>query len=196
MAGNFEQAERRPGSRWRIAGWGVAAFVLLMPFLAMQVTEEVNWGAGDFVFAGIMLAVTGGTIEMAARKSGDRAYRGGAIVAVAAAFLLVWVNAAVGFLGDEGNPANLMFVGVIAVAILGSIIARFRPAGLAKAIFATAAAQLIVGMVALVAGLGSEGQHGVYEVVMGTSLFTALWLGSAFLFRKAASKQVGTFGRP
>jgi hypothetical protein len=113
------------------------------------------------------------------------AYRTGAAVAVAASFLLVIVNGAVGFLGDEDNPANLIFLGIILIAALGSAIARFRAAGMARAMFTTAAAQVLAGIVALAAGLGSAGADGIYEVVLGTSLFSGLWLLSAGLFRKA-----------
>lgn len=189
MAGNTEHRGGRRGSRWRIAGWGIAASLLLLPFLAMQVTYDVSWGAADFIVFGAMLAVAGGTFELAARMTANGPYRGAAGVAVAAAFLLIWVNLAVGFLGSEDNPANLMFFGVLTVAIIGSIIARFQPAGMAKAMTATAAAQALVGVIALAAGLGSAGPDGLYEAVMGSGFFAALWLLSAWLFSKAVGKQ-------
>lgn len=107
-------------------------------------------------------------------------------VAIGSAALLVVVNGAVGFLGSEDNPANAIFAGVIAVAALGALVARFRPAGMSRAMQVTAAAQLLVGVVALVAGLGSAGWGGVYEVMLGTTLFGGLWLFSAWLFRRAA----------
>ena len=175
------------GSPWRIAVWGVAALLLLLPLVAMQFTGEVVWGATDFIVFGAMLATACGTFELAARMTGNIVYRAAVGVAVAAAFLLVWVNLAVGFLGSERNPANLMFGGVLAIAIVGSIIARFQPAGMAKAMYATAAAQGLVGVIGLAAGLGSAGYDGIYEVVMGTSLFAALWLASAWLFGKAGA---------
>ena len=176
----------RSGSRWRIASWGMAALLLLLPLLAMQVSDEVMWSAGDFIVFGVMLAVAGGMVELAARRSGNGFYRAAAGVAVAASFLLLWVNLAVGILGSEHNDANLMFAGVIAIAVGGSIMARFRPAGMTRAMIAAAVAQALVGIVALAAGLASPGPAGVYEVVVGTSLFGGLWLASAWLFSKAA----------
>ena len=65
---------------------------------------------------GMMFLIAGIGVECAVRASGDTAYRLGAGAAIATAFLLIWVNVAVGFLGDEGNPANLMFVAVLWVA--------------------------------------------------------------------------------
>ena len=111
---------------------------------------------------------------------------GGLAVATAAAILLVLVNLAVGFLGSEDNPANAIFLAVIATAIVGMIAARGRPRGMAKAMLATAAVQLVVGAFALAASLGASGWKGLYEVVLGTTGFGALWLLAAWLFRRAA----------
>lgn len=181
MAGIAQDDNGRRRLPWRIVGWGAAAFVLLLPLIA-----RAPWTLPDFVVMGILIGSAGLALELAVRASGSIYYRAGAGVAVAAAFLLIWVNGAVGFLGDENNPANLMFAGVIAIAVLGSLLARFRPGGMARAMFVTAAAQILVGVVALALGLGSPGYDGLYEVVMGTSLFAVLWRISAGLFRKAA----------
>ena len=188
MAGKFEQADGQRGRRWRIAGWGTAALLLLLPLLAMHLTNEVDWDGPDFFLFGVMLAVAGGMVELAARTTRNAFYRAGACVAVASCFLLLWVNLAVGILGSERNDANLMFAGVIAVALGGSIVAHFRSPGMARTMVAAALAQALVGVIALAAGLASPGPDGVYEVVMGTSLFGGLWLMSAWLFRKAASQ--------
>lgn len=42
---------------WRIAGWGSLLALLMLPALAMQITDEVT--AGDFVFAAILLGFVG-----------------------------------------------------------------------------------------------------------------------------------------
>jgi hypothetical protein len=167
--------------RWRLIGWGVPVVLLLLPLIA-----GAPWTGSDYATAGALFLVAGLTIELAMRSSRDGAFRAGAGIAVAAAFLLLWVNLAVGFLGDEGNRANLLFVLVIALALAGGMVARFRAAGLARAMFVTAAAQVLVGMVALGAGWATPGRAGLYEVVLGTGLFTALWLAASWLFARSA----------
>jgi hypothetical protein len=181
MAGNTENGSGRRGSRWRIAVWGTAALILLLPLLAMQFTEEVAWDLADFAIFGAMLFVACGTYELAARVTGNTAYRAAVGVALAAAFILVWMNLAVGIIGNEDNPANLMYGGVLAVGIMGAIIARFQPHGMARALVGTALAQALVAVIALIAGLG-------YTLIL-TGFFVALWLTSARLFRKAAREQ-------
>jgi hypothetical protein len=186
MAVDMQVNGERLWNGLRIAGWGGAAVLLLLPLVAMQYTPEVDWSLSDFIVMGALLGGSGLVLELATRGASSLAYRFGVTVAVAAAFLLVWVNLAVGFLGDEGNPANLMFLGVIAVAIAGALMARSRPIAMARAMLAAAAAQVLAGAIGFGLGWATPGGQGVYEVVMGTGLFTGLWLLSAWLFRKAA----------
>lgn len=185
MAGNAEDSRGEHWNRWRIAAWAAAAMILLLPLVAMQFTDEVNWDAADFVIAGVLLVGVGVPYELVVRKTGDTAYRAGVGIALAAAFLLVWVNGAVGIIGSEDNGANLMYGGVLAVGVVGSIIARFRPRGMARALVATALAQASVAVVALAGGLGSPGS-GPLEIVALNGFFVALFAGSALLFWKAA----------
>ena len=167
------------------------AFILLLPLLAMQITDEVVWDLTDFAVAGTLLVGTGLTYELAARKAGNIAYRAAVGVALAAALLIVWINLAVGIIGTEGNPANLMYIGVLAVGIIGAIIARFQPHGMSRALFATALAQALVAVIALIAGM----QHHIGEMVLN-GFFVTLFIGSACLFRQAAREKLPAGVRP
>ncbi len=178
MPENPEDGLEQRGSRWRIAAWTAVPLVLLVPLVTMQFTDEVAWDVTDFVIFGALLVGVGVAFELAARKSGNTAYKTGVGVALAAAFLLIWVNGAVGIIGNEDNDANLMFYGVLAVGFIGTLIARFEPRGMARAMTATAGAQLLVFVIALVAGWGFTG--------LITLFFLALWVGSARLIQNAA----------
>lgn len=160
--------------------------MLLLPWVAMQLTDEVVWDAADFALFGVLLVGAGTTYELAARMRGDAAYRSAVGVALAAAFLLVWVNGAVGVIGNEGDDANLMYGGVLAIGIIGAIVARFQPYSMARTMFATALAQALVAVIALIAGWGSMAPIWPWDLLTLTGFFTALWLISAWLFLKAA----------
>jgi hypothetical protein len=155
----------------------VAVALILAPLIAMQFTREVNWTEGDFVFAALLIGIVGLGFEFTVRMTPSWAQRGGVAVALAASFLTIWVNGAVGMIGDEDNTYNLLFLGVIALALLGSVAARFRPGGMALAMAAAALAQALLGLV----GMGADVRGGIISTT-----FAGLWLLSAALFRMAA----------
>ncbi len=181
--------DARRGSRWRIAAWSIGTAFVLAPLLAMQVTDQVAWSAGDFVLAAALVGGLGLGFELVARRTGSRAYRAAIGVALAATFLLVWVNGAVGVLGSEDNPANLMYGGVLAVGIIGAITAQLRPHRMARALVATATAQTLVALIALLGLSGSTEHIRPEDVLLGTGFFAMLWLTSAWLFHKAAGER-------
>src|SRR3712207_6416579 len=84
----------------------------------------------------------------------NAAYRWVLGVALAAAVILAWLSLGVDIIGKGSAPANLMYIGVLAVGIIGAIITRLQPHGMARALFATALAQALVAAIALIAGLG------------------------------------------
>ena len=106
-------------------------------------------------------------------------------IALVTACILVWLSLGVGIIGKDGDPANLMYFGVLAVGIIGALIARFRPLGMARALFAMALAQALVATIALIGRLGLP-WSGPAEIVLLNAFFVAMFAGSAWLFRRAA----------
>jgi len=180
---------RRGVNPWRLAGWSLAALLLLLPLVAMQFTRDVNWSPFDFAFAAVMIGAVGIAFEVAVRATRNTAYRGALAIALAAAFLLVWINAAVGIIGDEDNPLNLLYLGVIAIAFGGMAWASFRARGAARAMNAAAAANAIVGVVAVVAGRNEP--PGIVGLIVLNGFFVLLFLAAARLFGVAAASGDG-----
>jgi len=180
MTGSYEVSGRSGGQGWRSAVWGGAAALMLAPAVATQMTDEMAWDSFDFVLVGILLAAACGTWELAMRKTRNWAYAAGAVVAAGTAFLLFLVNGAVGFIGNEDNPVNLVFFGVLTLALGGAIIVRFRPEGMARAMAVTAGAQIAAG------ALGVAMVPDLRGFILGTAMFVPLWLLSSWLFARAA----------
>jgi len=171
-----EIAQVQRGHRWRIIGWGAAVAILAAPFVAMQLNAEgVEWSVGDFIAMGVMLGTVGALLELAVRMSSDRYYRAGAGLAVLGTFLLVWANLAVGIV------ASALLMG-----IAGIIGAKGRADGMARAMLTTAGSVVVAFVVA---ELGARDEPIVRPMVeaVGTSVFVALFLASAWMFRKAAT---------
>lgn len=176
----------RPWNGWRIARWTVAATLLAIPALAMQVTDEVNWTVSDFVFAGVMIIGTALLYEGVTRLSDNWAYRAGAVAALAAAFLLIWINLAVGIFGSEDDPHNAAYFCEVLLAAATAFTAQFRPAGMSRAMLATALFQFVVAALAAFERWGANDPPGVTGVLVLNLGFAALWLFSAGLFWKSA----------
>jgi hypothetical protein len=185
MAGMTETTRDWPRSPWRKALWLGAAALLALPAVAMRFTREVNWDGADFIVMGLLLAATCAAIDFGMRLSGNLAYRAGIAVGVGGGFLLLWVNMAVGILGGEGNPANLMYLGVLIIGMVGAVLARFRAAGLVRTMLAMAVAQVLVAVIAM--ATGRTGASPWLEVVGVTLFFLGPWLLAAALFRVAQS---------
>jgi drug/metabolite transporter (DMT)-like permease len=84
------------------------AFILLLPLVAMQFTDEVDWGLADFILAGVLLGGTGLLLHaLAARKAGNLAYQ---VVATA-------IGVAAIVLGEADDaPGLMLFGGLLIVA--------------------------------------------------------------------------------
>lgn len=77
------------------------AFLLLIPFIAMQFTNEVKWSRFDFIVAGVLLLGTGLMCELVLRTMTKIGYRIAVIAAILFAFLLIWAELAVGIFGTR-----------------------------------------------------------------------------------------------
>lgn len=188
MEGHTALGGRQHGAFWRVAPWVMSALLLLLPVVAMQFTAEVAWDEIDFIAFGAMLFGACGLYELAARMTPNFAYRAAVGVAVVAAFLLIWLNLAVGIIGSERNPANLMYGGLLAIGILGALVARVQPRGMARTLVTAAPAQMLIGALALVIGFGAAEGASQGATIVLSAFFAALWLISAWLFWKAGDR--------
>jgi Kef-type K+ transport system membrane component KefB len=73
--------------------------LLLIPFIAMQFTNEVNWKSSDFAVMGILLIGTGLLCEIIMRKV--KRIKNRIIICGAVLFVLflIWVELAIGVFG-------------------------------------------------------------------------------------------------
>jgi len=167
----------------------LTAVLLLIPLLGNHFVDGWNWELRGFALVGSVLFGTGLVYELAIRNAYAVAYRAGVGLALVTALLLVWVNFVQA--ADDVNPAAAMYFAVPLVGIVGTVMARFRSAGMARALFATALAQTLVLATALIVE-GPLVTSLTPAALRGFGLnaaFAMLFAGSGFLFRKAACRQ-------
>jgi hypothetical protein len=170
--------------------WGrwvlVTAALLAVPALAMAFnigvpdpgsgTGGLNWGPMDFATMGVLILGAGLLFEYASSRGVSVAHKAAVGIAVLAGLGLIWVNLAVGMMDVE--PANLMYVLVLFVALVGAAIGRFEPREASIAMFATAGAHAVVAAIGLIANLG--------PTLPADAFWVAGWVASALLFRRAS----------
>ena len=169
--------------RYHCTHLAAAALLLALPAVAMQFTSEVDWTASDFVVMSVLLATTAGAFDLATRLAPNFAYVAAAAIAIGTAFLLVWINLAVGIILTENNVENLMFAGVIAVAIVATLFGGFAPRAMTRAMYAAAVAEALVAVVVAVIGPRDE-------ALVLSVFFVLPWLVAAALFRLSAREAV------
>lgn len=77
----------------------ITVILLLIPLIAMQFTDEVNWTFFDFVIAGFLLLGFGLICEVLLRKLKKIKYRIAICLALIIIFLLIWADLAIGIFG-------------------------------------------------------------------------------------------------
>ena len=167
----------------------ISALLLIIPLVAKFTLEDMKWDLFDFIAAWILFFSSGVTYRLIARKMSNIIYRSAVGLAIATALFLVWSNLAVGLIGSEDNPANWMFIGVLALGFLGAIITRLQARGMFRVLMAMVIAHGLIVAIALSAGMHLSPESSVNEILGVNALFATLWSGSALLFRKVEIKR-------
>ena len=161
----------------RVALGALAA--LMVPLVASQFVKDWNWPVAAFVRVYVLFFVTGMVFALVARRMGAWSYKAGVAVALAAGFALGWSNMV--HVADSGNPANLVYYSVLALGVVGALLARLEARGLARTLFAMAA------MLALIAVMLPSGAspYLARNMAIGHGVFVAMFIASGLLFRRA-----------
>jgi hypothetical protein len=163
-----------------------AGLIVMIP-LVLTLLGQWHWhDPRGYILAFVLLFVAGLTYELVARKIPNRAYRFAVGLAVMTAFVTSWGNMI--RVSESENLINLLYYTVPAIGAIGAIMARFQPRGMARAMFATAFAQLLVPAI-LSFLLGVRPVPSPARVFGGSVVFTILLVVSGLLFRRAAAQK-------
>jgi len=184
MAGGMGDGGKRQRSLWKTPA-AISAVVVLLTLLGNHFVDGWNWKPQGFALAGILVFSTALTYELVTRKMNARAYRAAVGIALATAFVLFWGNV-VQFV-DGVNRSAVMYLLVPLVGVIGAALARFRPTGMSRALFATALAQALALTIALSRNPPvTSWTPAVTRGFVFNALCVMLFAASALLFRTAA----------
>ncbi|NOT73574.1 MAG: hypothetical protein HOP08_01510 [Cyclobacteriaceae bacterium] len=164
----------------------VTGVLLSIPLIAMQFSNEVDWSAADFIVMGALIFGIGFSYVLITRYVTNLVYRIAVAMALGSTFLLIWANLAVGLIGSGPNAANLMYIGVIAVGIVGTILSRFTAGGMERAMYLMAGSLIVIAAILLVTNIYQRTDSSVTEVIAVNSFFAGLFAVAGLLFRYVA----------
>lgn len=157
--------------------------LLLIPFIAMQFTSEVQWSLFDFLLMGAILFTIGMAFRFLIGRSGKLSYRLGVALAVGTTFFMIWANLAVGLIGAGANAGNLMYGGVLLVGIVSVFVSGFTPRGMERAMYVVLAALVVHTIVALGAGMADYPSSSTVEILGVNGFFVFFYTLAAMFFR-------------
>lgn len=185
-----------PFTPYRPLMWGILSLPIIGSAIAMQFEGSgVEWTPGDFMAATVLLGGAGLAVEGLMRVPGKAPYRLAAVLAVFGLLFLVWANLAVGIVGSENDPFNSLYFLAVPLVVLGAILARLKPRGMALTMAAAAAIPVLLAIAALLLGKQHQPLDSVREILVANGLFATIFTASALLFRQAAKREGATAGR-
>jgi hypothetical protein len=170
----------------------VTAAILLILLLANHFVDGWNWPPKAFVLFALLIFGISLTYELVTRNADTLAYRSAVGIALASGFVLFWGNFVQA--ADDVNPVPgaMMYLVVPIVGIVGAVLVRFRPHGMARTMFVTTLAQALLLVIAVTRNPPMTIWTGpVWRGFAGNALFAMLFAGSALLFRTAARANSG-----
>ena len=158
----------------------VALGLLMVPIVASRVVEGWNWPPRAFVFVYVLFFLTGMAYALIERRMGAWSYKAAVGVALVTGFGLGWSTMVQ--TADSGHPERLWFLSVLVVGLIGVILSRLKPRGLAWTLFAMAATLAVIAVL-----LPSGAPHDMaLRMAIGHAVSVALFTASGLLFRHAS----------
>jgi hypothetical protein len=156
---------------------------LTIPLTAMYFFSAVAWSLSDFVIAGVLIFGTGVLYKFVTLSKSEIWYKTGMGLAFLAGLTLIWVNMAAGIVGTENNPFNLVYVALIAAALAGLFVIRFKQKRVVVLINSMAAAMALIGIIAIITGQQFVPESSVVKILAVHGFFALLFVISALLLR-------------
>jgi hypothetical protein len=124
------------------------------------------------------------------KSSSNIIHRAAVGLAIGSTLLLIWVNLAVGLIGSGPNAANLMYIGIVAIVIIGTFLSRFTTKGMEQVMFTAAITLVLFAIIQLLAKMYQYPGSSVIEIIGVNAFFATLFAVSGLLFRYITLKHL------
>ncbi|MCX7973721.1 MAG: hypothetical protein N3B16_04390 [Candidatus Aminicenantes bacterium] len=161
---------------------GLTCLLVLILFLVRELTDILAWGPLDFGFVWLMVLSTSIVYELITRKHKNKTYRLALAVALGTGFIMIWTNLAVGLIGSEDEPVNMIYLVLLAGGLIGALLVRLKARGLTITMGIMALGQVLITLIALLAGWQHLPSSSVSDILKVNGFFFLLWQTKMYLF--------------
>ncbi|MGB0715861.1 MAG: hypothetical protein ACPGXK_08280 [Phycisphaerae bacterium] len=102
-----------------------------------------------------------------------------------AAVFLLWMILDVGIVGDVGDPADWLYLGMMGFGALGALLVKCQPRGMVGIMAGLAVLHFMIMLVVMAMGLPQTSETPLSVFVSGNLIFVFVWMSSALMFRQA-----------
>jgi hypothetical protein len=168
----------------------IATGLLIVPLTASFFVDGWLWTTFDYVFAWVVFSLVSLGLTLVATGANGFAYKAAGTIAVLTAFLLIWINAAVGIIGDGDllDSPNGLYVAVILGAIMAAVRTRLDSRRMSRVLYGTAMALALIPLISYLIWPPSviSWSPGVLPVFVLNGFFVLSFVISGLLFRRAS----------
>ncbi len=111
-------------------------------------------------------------------------YKAAIAISVFGVLLLIWMSLGIGIIGEDENPKNIVYAGVVAIGVIGTILSRRKPAGMALTLFTMALAQAVIAIISILLKAGMPWSPPA-ELLGLNGIFIVLFTAAGLLFHRA-----------
>jgi len=158
--------------------------LLVIPFTASFITSEMQWTLSDYILAWVMFFVAGLSYALVSRLSSDYRYRAAVGLAAFTGLFMVWSNLAVGIVGNEDNPFNLVYFILIMIGLVAAFWVRFDARGLSRVALGMCFLLAAIAVYAVFSGMQDIPESSTSQIIGVHMFFITPLLISAILFHQ------------
>ncbi len=166
-----------------IRALGVSTGFLLVPLLASFFVEGWQWSGFDYVFAWVMFSFVSLAITLVLTSNNPPLYKLAIAVTAISTFLLIWINAAVGIIGD--GDINMLYLLIPLILVFGALLSRLQAQGMAYTLFGMAFTQVLIPVIAFsVLRVQFTSMRSIGELSILNGFWIVMFIVSGLLFLK------------
>ena len=166
----------------------VTILLLMIPFVAMQISGEVDWSFMDFAIMGTLIFITGMAYVTLTRFASNWLLKLAFIITIGITFFMIWANLAVGLIGSGPHAGNLMYIVIYLIVAIGTLRYYSNPSKMVYVMLATIGGLILLTIVAFLAGMQNYHASSASEILIVNGFFIVPYAIAAILFRDAARK--------